>query len=166
MLGRAILNVLSQRRLIGPIASRVRAAHPLRDVPPERAEAATAGLVSIVEAVRHRAPAARCILVDYLPVFTESTIPGNGVPFDTDEIAHFRRVADVLSGVYREAGDRSGVEVLHSFEYGTGHGAGSDDPWVFGLRPIRLLGSSFHPTPAGMRAVADLLIERLGAPPR
>jgi hypothetical protein len=55
--------------------------------------------------------------------------------------------------------------VLHSSEYGGGHGAGSNDPWVFGLRPIRRLGSSFHPTPAGMRAVADLLLGRLSAPP-
>lgn len=165
MLGRGILNGLSQRRLIGPIARRSRSAHPLGEPPAERAEEATAGLVRIVEAVRRTAPAARCILVDYLPVFTEFTVPGDGVPFDTDEIAHFRRVADVLSGVYREAGDRSGAEVLHSSEYGGGHGAGSNDPWVFGLRPIRRLGSSFHPTPAGMRAVADLLLGRLSAPP-
>jgi lysophospholipase L1-like esterase len=165
MLGRAILNVLSRRRLIGPITSRVRTARPLVDVPPERSEAATAGLVSIVEAVRRTAPEARCILVDYLPVITEHTVPGDGVPFDTVEIAHFRRVADVLAGVYREAGDRSGAEVLHSAEYDITHGAGSDDPWVFGLRPFRELGSSFHPTPAGMRAVADLLIGLLSAPP-
>src|SRR6478735_8225713 len=35
---------------------------------------------------------------------------------------------------------------------------------IDGLRPIRQLGSSFHPTPAGMRAVADLLIGRLTDP--
>ncbi len=165
MLGRGILNGLSRRRLIGPIAGRFRSAHPLGDLPAERAEEATAGLVSIVEAVRRTAPAARCILVDYLPVFTEHTVPGDGVPFDPDEIAHFRRVADVLSGVYREAGDRSGAEVLQAAEYDSGHGAGSNDPWVFGLRSIRRLGSSFHPTPGGMRAVADLLLGRLSAPP-
>ena len=166
MLGRGILNGLSQRRLIGPIARRFRSAHPLGEPPAERAEDATAGLVRIVEAVHRTAPAARCILVDYLPVFTEFTVPGDGVPFDTDEIAHFRRVADVLSGVYREAGDRSGAEVLHSSEYDGGHGAGSNDPWVFGLRPIRRLGSSFHPTPAGMRAVAFDLSDRADSPVR
>ncbi len=42
-------------------------------------------------------------------------------PFDIAEIAHFRRVADVLSGVYRDAGDRSGAEVLQSAEYDSGH---------------------------------------------
>ncbi len=41
-----------------------------------------------------------------------------------------------------------------------GHGVGTDKPWVRGFSPTAP-GASFHPTGAGMRAVAAAVMDHL-----
>jgi lysophospholipase L1-like esterase len=156
----AVLGAAGRWPLVGRVASRVRSRRELRPVPPEQQEAATDGLVRVVAGIRRRAPRARVVLVDYLPVFTDASVTGPEVPLTTGELEHFRGVAGSLSTAYAEASRRSGADLVPASTYDPGHAAGSEVPWVNGLR-LRALPSSFHPTLAGMQAVADAVLGRL-----
>lgn len=161
VLGAALLQRLGRRRLTRPVARRLRARSPLAPVSAEAVAAATAGLVRIVEEVRRRAPAARVVLVDYLPIFTAGTGPGRTVPFSAAEVEHFRGVAAALSSAFREAAARTGADLVPASDLPQDHGVGAPVPWVFGLQPLRRLGSSFHPTADGMAGVAEAVVRRL-----
>lgn len=127
----------------------------------DKAAAAADALVRIVTEIRRRAPGARVLLVDYVPIFTAETGADASTRFTSADIQGFRGVAKILSQVFRDAAERSGAELIPASAYSQDHGIGSVDPWVFGLRPIRDLGSSFHPTAAGMAAVAAVVVDRL-----
>jgi lysophospholipase L1-like esterase len=156
----ALIGGLGRWRLSRPVANLVRGRRVLRPVTPEQQTAATDGLASILQEVRARAPQARVVLVDYLPLFTDSTDSGPGVPLTAAELAHFRGVARSLSQAYEDASRRTGADLVPASAYDQSHGAGSPDPWVSALR-VRTIGSSFHPTLAGMHAVADAVLEQL-----
>ena len=103
----ALLGHFGRWRLTRPVAERIRATESSGAITPEQKKTVTDGLVRIVNEVRERAPQARVVLVDYLPVFTDSTATGTRVPLTTAEIGHFRGVAEDLSGVRRgEPSDR------------------------------------------------------------
>lgn len=159
----ALIGQLGSPRLIRPVVSRLLARRVLPLVTPEQKAAATDGLVSIVEGVRARAPQARVVLVDYLPLFTDSTTHGPGVPLTAAEVAHFRGVAAELSTSFAEASRRTGADLVPASVFGPSHGAGSPVPWVNVLR-LRSMASSFHPTLAGMQAVADAILNQLASP--
>lgn len=161
----ALLHRLWRRRLTRPVARRIGARRPLVAVTVQQQEAAAAGLVRVVEAVRDRAPGVRVVLVDYLPIFTDGFIPGPSGPFRVGEVDHFRGVASALSAVFRGAADRSGADLVPASDFSQSHGVGSADPWVNALQPWRT-GSSFHPNAAGMAAVADVVLERVSHPLR
>lgn len=158
----AVLGRVGGWPLVGLVARRIRNRRVLPPVTPQQQEAATDGLVRIVAGIRQRAPRARVLLVDYLPVFTHASLTGPEVPITAEEITHFRGVAGKLSEAYAEASRRSGADFIPAAGYHQGHGAGSEVAWVNGLR-LRSLASSFHPTLAGMQAVADAVLERLSA---
>lgn len=156
----ALLGQLGRWWLSRPVADLIRGRRVLRPLRPEQREAATDGLVRIVNGVRSRAPQARVVLVDYLPVFTDSTTGGPGVPLTVAELDHFRGVAADLSEAHAEASRRTGADLVPASAYDQRHGAGSPVPWVDGLQ-VRALASSFHPTLDGMRAVANAVLEHL-----
>jgi len=149
----------------GPRARLMRADHPdgIPKVTPEVVETVATGLSRIVAAVRARAPRARIVLVDYLTVLDPPSRSAE-VDFTTDELAAFRSLQDALIDSHVLAADRSGAELVPVSERSRGHGLGSAEPWVFDFipEPRRTLGS-FHPTAAGMRAVADILVRHLRA---
>lgn len=162
----AVLQQLWRRRLTRPVARRLRARRPLVAVSPQQQEAATTGVTTIVAAVRDRAPGARVVLVDYLPIFTDEFVPGASGPFRAGEVDHFRGVASALSAVLRSAAARSGADLVPASAFSQSHGLGSADPWVNDLQPLRRMGSSFHPNAAGMAAVADVVLECVQRVPR
>ncbi|WP_375424227.1 SGNH/GDSL hydrolase family protein [uncultured Friedmanniella sp.] len=157
----AILNRAYRRTLLRPLVRRLRVRLPPREVSRQAVEDATEGLARIVVEVHHRSPAARVVLVDYLPIFTAATTPDASALFENTEIADFRRVADIVTGVFETAGRRAGAEVVTARRYSQPRGTATTSPWVFGLRPLRQLGSSFHPTAAGMEEVARVLVDHL-----
>lgn len=129
-------------------------------IPPATEDAVGAvahGLARIVDAARARAPRARVVLVDYLTVLD----PGSRsavVDFADDELAAFRALQDGLERAYRSAAARSSAELVAVSELSRGHGLGSAQPWIGDFVPdARRTAGSFHPTAAGMAAVADLL---------
>lgn len=162
----ALLQQLWRRRLTRPAARGLRMRRPLTAVTAEQREGTAAGLTRIVEAARLRAPGARVVLVDYLPIFTDGFVPGVSGPFRSREVAHFRGVAAALSRATETAADRSGADLVPASAFGQDHGIGSPDPWVNGLQPLARFGSSFHPNASGMAAVADAVLQRLGRSPR
>ena len=125
---------------------------------PESIDAVAADLVRIVEAVRVRAPRARVVLVDYLTVLGAASRP-SVVDFAPAELTAFRALQDALDQAYRSAAGRSGAELVTASEHSRDHGLGSAEPWIndFIPNPRRTAGS-FHPTEAGMSAVADMVV--------
>lgn len=124
-------------------------------------EAVSADLARMVAQVRVRAPRARVVLVDYLTVLD----PGSRsavVDFADAELVAFRARQDGLEQAFRVAAARSGAHLVRASEHSRGHGLGSRQPWVADFVPdARRTAGSFHPTAAGMAAVADLLVGAL-----
>lgn len=126
---------------------------------PDMVDAAADGLVAIVGAVHERAPAARVLLVDYLTILGPHTPDDRAAPFEAVTRDTLRAVGDAVVRVFTTAGARSGAEVVSVAERSRDHVLGSAEPWVNGLR----IGSpaSFHPNAAGMRAVAEAIVEHV-----
>lgn len=139
------------RRRIGEDASHL---------PPERLNSARTGLTRIVEEVRIAAPSARVVLVDYLPLFGQSTRPEVDVPFTNSEIESLSDIAAHLAAVFREVATELECDLVAASQLGRGHELGSPAPWVQPLYPVYRLTGSYHPNLDGMRAIAQE-IERL-----
>jgi lysophospholipase L1-like esterase len=124
-------------------------------------DAVAHGLATIVNEVRTRARHARIILVDYLTVIDGQDHP-EPWPFSPAETETFLRIQKALVRGYEIAADRSGAELLQVSKLNVDHGLGSAEPWIFDFQPsFEKTGSSFHPSDAGMSAIADALAQRL-----
>ena len=123
-------------------------------------------LIAVGQTVRKRAPRARVLFVDYLTVLPpagQDASPLSGV-----DAALARRVAATLERLTSDAAAETGCEVVRASDASRGHHAWSADPWTtkptrFGL-PIPGRPFPAHPNAAGMRAVADLIIEQVESP--
>jgi hypothetical protein len=104
------------------------------------------------------------ILVDYLTVVGTRTAHGRATPFDEPTLEEFRRLGGQVADVFTRAAARTGAELVAMGPRSRDHALGSPQPWVTGL-PERLsgsgLGGAFHPNAAGMRAVADAIVDHL-----
>jgi lysophospholipase L1-like esterase len=110
--------------------------------------------VQIVQAARARAPGARVVLVDYLTVLGQETIPRTSTPLDASEITAFRHIGDRLANAFAVAAERTGADLVPVGALSVDHAVGSSAPWVTGFRPL-MKPTPFHPNAEGMRAVAD-----------
>src|SRR4051794_31240875 len=137
-------------------------------VDPGAVDAALAALPGklggLVAAVRQRAPSARVVLVAYLTV-----VPGAGeapeVPLSAAPRRFCADVARRLAAATAEAARTTGADLVAASAASAGHHAGSAEPWVTGWEfgDVRAGGvAPYHPNAAGMHAVADLLVARLG----
>jgi lysophospholipase L1-like esterase len=127
--------------------------------------AVSEALIEVGRTIRQRAPQARVFFVDYLtllPPAGESAAPLSGA-----DAALGRRIADTLERLTGEAAAETGCEWVRAAEASRAHHAWAQEPWT--AKPSRFplpLGhpAPMHPNAAGMRAVADLVIERAGDP--
>ncbi|TQS44002.1 SGNH/GDSL hydrolase family protein [Cryptosporangium phraense] len=118
------------------------------------------GLTAIVDAVHERAPGARVVLVDYLTLLEEKTVP----PFTDVQHRALRALGRRVSGAFAVAAQATGAGLVQASVLSAGHGVGTAEPWVNGFVPsTRRATSAFHPNAAGMRAIADELVRTLGA---
>ena len=145
-------------------------ARPFFGTPVDRAavDVALAGLpaklAGLVTAVRDRAPRARVVFVDYLTVVPE---PGTaaGLPMSDEHLRFCWDVGRRLAAATAEAAAGTGADLVEASTASRDHHAGSADPWVTGWEFGDVLAGGvvpYHPNAAGMRAVADLLVARLG----
>lgn len=105
------------------------------------------GLLRVVAGARRRAPGARILLVDYLPLVGADTQPGL---FTSAQLTQFAELQHAVGEAYA----RTGVETV---AVSREHALGSAEPWVNDYRGLLRLSSSFHPNAAGMRAVAEAI---------
>ncbi|MGU3502368.1 SGNH/GDSL hydrolase family protein [Mycobacterium sp. C31M] len=133
-------------------------------VTPQQRDKAAMGLARIVTETRSRAAQARVILVDYLPMVGDTTVPSKDVPFDRTVVDALAAIHDQLSGVFTDVADQTGADLAQASRLGRGHELGSPFPWIQPLQPVHRIASSFHPTADGMKAVATELLKIVGEP--
>jgi hypothetical protein len=113
----------------------------------------------VLDELHKQAPNARVYLVEYLAILGPDTRPDQDIPFSQERITHHSGVASLLQRAYvAVAGSRSDwCERVPIHELSQGHALGSKEPWVGGFDGGPLL----HPNLEGMKAVADVLFERI-----
>ncbi|GAB3830908.1 GDSL-type esterase/lipase family protein [Kribbella italica] len=145
------------------VANRIRArVSYLRD--DSAYDAAAGQLAELVREIRDRAPSARVLLVDYLAVVGPATRPRLDVPLNEEQLPSIALMADRLAAAFATAAEKSGAELVAVSGLSKQHAVGSAEPWTTGftLRPPALGGFvPYHPTEAGMTAVADHVVRQL-----
>jgi lysophospholipase L1-like esterase len=155
--------------------------HPVRSIPfigallgemldPAARDRALVGvedaLNTVGRTVRRRAPKAQVLFVDYLTVLPPAGFDAS--PLSGADAALGRRIAATLERLTAEASAQTGCGVVRASDASREHHAWSADPWTtkpsrIGL-PLPGRPAPAHPNAAGMRAVADLVIEQAGDP--
>jgi len=103
------------------------------------------------------APKAKIYVVEYLTLLGPDVKPGSNVPFNAARVEHHRSVAATLQRATVKAAEGKdwAVDVPVAKE-SQGHGIGSAEPWVNGNS-----GAAWHPNAAGMKAVAEMIYEKI-----
>lgn len=110
-------------------------------------------LIAIAREVHKRAPKARIVFVDYLPVVSAADIVCPGLPLAPWEVLEASVVADTLAGATARAARATGSTLVQASQAGKAHTVCSPEPWLQGFpgRP------PYHPTAAGKAGVAKLV---------
>lgn len=120
-------------------------------------------LVVIAQEVRRRAPKARLLFVQYVPVLPDGA-GCDALSLSTAQQQAARVVASRLYDATARAAVAGGAEVVAAATQGADHSACGAIPWATGyFRDGDPKVVPFHPTAAGMSAVADALARRLAA---
>ncbi|MCG7595623.1 SGNH/GDSL hydrolase family protein [Mycobacterium sp. PSTR-4-N] len=123
-------------------------------------DAVGAALVDVGRSVRQRAPAATVLFVDYLTLLPPA---GDAAPpLDDQDVTLGRHVAGELERLTAEAAAATGCGLVRAGAASREHHAWSADPWTtrFGW-PVPRRPAPLHPNEAGMRAVANLIVDTL-----
>lgn len=128
---------------------------------PAQTDAKFAGLDramrELVAEVRRRSPQAEIALVEYLSLLP----PDAGTPVGRfpPELADWARgTAARLAALTASVGAETGCIVVPVAAASASHHAWSAEQWTRRLQFSRTRGAPYHPTPAGMRAVAELVV--------
>jgi lysophospholipase L1-like esterase len=115
-------------------------------------------LVSTFREIRRRAPKAQIILVTYPAILPESgTCSQLGI--DSYQANLMRAVAQRLAEVTQSAAQEAGASVIDMSTLSKGNDACAPVAWVNGSEPAE--GAPFHPTLAGSKAIAAILMTKL-----
>ncbi|GAB3917161.1 hydrolase [Microlunatus endophyticus] len=125
------------------------------------AEVAASGLTQVVRAVRDRAPGARVVLVGYPVLFGADSLTDPQERIRPADLAAIKEIGRRLDQAYELAAERTGAELIKTWEFSHGHAAGSAEPWVNGIRGVPGDGAALHPNAAGHRALADAVLALL-----
>ncbi len=152
---------------------------PLRALPPVRRQLASfadpelteqrftqlrENLLRLAAEVRKRAPQSHLLFVEYLTVLPPDGTTATGVlPADVAEWG--RRIARRMGEVTRQAAEDTGGSFVPAGAASADHHAWSADPWTRRFHLTLRGGAPYHPNPAGMAAVADLITAALPAGP-
>jgi lysophospholipase L1-like esterase len=113
----------------------------------------------IARTVRDRAPQARLVFVDYPVVLPErGNCPATALP--DSAIGRARAIAVRLAALTATVARQEHAELLRASDLTLGHDVCARDPWMNGYHPaVGARGVPYHPVLAGMRAVAEGLVE-------
>jgi lysophospholipase L1-like esterase len=132
-----------------------------RDARERALDAVGAKLHDVGTTVRQRSPRARVIFVDYLTL-----LPGSGAaaaPLAAEYVDLGRFIASRLEDATAAAAQATGCDIVRAGQASREHHAWSPEPWTVGAGlPWPWRPAPFHPNAAGMRAVADLILEQIG----
>jgi len=153
----------------GLIAASCRAGAPYRNGPCQAARVLTdqdyAGvernLREIVRQVTSRAPDARLVLVQAVTLVPP--MPCADVTLAPSDALASKAVGLRLAAIYAKVARETGTMLLQSDLMSRQHTACSADPWSNGMSPgyDGAKGAPWHPTAAGMKAIADALAAEL-----
>lgn len=134
---------------------------------PDDFAAVARSLADIVGAVRDRAPQARVLLVQYLPVLSATATTCAAAPMTPEQAVAARRTYDGLLAATEQAARATGAHTVTVPE-AEEHTACTDDPWVFDFRHLpqrtdpTAVAGLYHPNVVGTEKVAERIIARLG----
>jgi lysophospholipase L1-like esterase len=120
-------------------------------------------LCAVGGALRQRAPTARIFFVDYLTMLPPAGAPA--APLSESDSDVGRHVAATLERLTADAAAATGCEVIRAGVASRDHHAWSAEPWTttparYGV-PLPGRPAPLHPNAAGMRAVAELVLDQL-----
>jgi lysophospholipase L1-like esterase len=116
-------------------------------------------LHAVGTAVRQAAPRARVMFVDYLTLLPAEGVPA--APLSTEHADLGRFIAEGLEDATAAAARATGCGLVRAGHASRDHHGWSSDPWAAaaGL-PLPWRPAPFHPNAAGMRAIADVILEQ------
>jgi lysophospholipase L1-like esterase len=124
-----------------------------------RLAALPATLDRVVAEVRRRAPAARIVLVGYLPAVPAAD-PGNcaALPLAPADARRMRETTARLADAFEAAAARNRIDLVPAAAIGTQHDICAAAPYVTGYHPAQAPGwpspVAYHPNQAGMDRIA------------
>jgi lysophospholipase L1-like esterase len=132
-----------------------------RDAREQALDGVGGSLHAVGTAVRQRAPRARVVFVDYLTLLPPEGVPA--APLSAEHADLGRYVGARLEEATAVAAQATGCELVPAGQASRDHHGWSTEPWATaaGL-PLPWRPAPFHPNAAGMRAVADLILEQAG----
>lgn len=120
-------------------------------------------IIRVVQAIRERAPHARIVLVNYLPVLDQKATTCATVPLHREQAIAALRIFNGLLAATTAAAAETDVDLVSAA--GT-HTQCSPDPWVTGFEfgnPFNGGPIPYHPNLAGATALARAVDDQLGS---
>ncbi|KAI0008517.1 SGNH hydrolase [Xylariaceae sp. FL0662B] len=118
----------------------------------------------VLDAIHAKAPKATVLVVEYFTLLGPDVRPGVDVVFNADRVAHHRKVAASLNEATSKAVEERGAwcKLVPVAEPSASHAIGSAEPWVSGFSwKLFYAGGAYHPRAEGMKAVADMVYNKL-----
>lgn len=119
---------------------------------------------TVLDAVHAKAPKAQVVVVEYLSLLGPDLKPGVDVPFDASLVgSHEAKASQVREATEKATQGREKWCTIVAVDAASrSHGLGSPEPWVngFGLKELYSM-CAYHPNAEGMKAVGDLIVQKL-----
>lgn len=118
-------------------------------------------LRAILAEVRRRSPRAKVAVLTY-PTILPPAGSCTTLQLTDAQVATMRIVGNRLADLTRDAAQDAGATFIDMHRLGADHHACSAEPWVNGWADA--VGTQFHPTLAGSKAMAMAIADTLDAP--
>jgi hypothetical protein len=116
-----------------------------------------------LEDIAQKAPNAQIVLVGYPRLVPDAGSCPERLPVPEAQIVRMRDAMRFTNQAWREAAEKAGAIYVDMYSLSEGHDICSDDPWVSDYQGVA--GKSFllHPFASYHEAVAEQIIDKLGA---
>ncbi|WP_161962283.1 SGNH/GDSL hydrolase family protein [Nocardioides speluncae] len=122
-------------------------------------------LVDAIKRIRQLAPRARVLVVGYPKLAPDDGSCPDLLPLADGDYAYADELNRALNEALRGAARTAGIEFVDVYAASVGHDVCSDEPWVNGAVTITDQALQYHPFAREQRAVAELVLDTLRAPP-